>query len=51
MGSPVSVVVEEIVMQYIEEQALATYGLILPFWVHYVDNTSAAVHHNDIQLT
>ena len=33
MGSPVSVVVAEIVMQNIEEQALATYTRTVPLWL------------------
>ena len=33
MGSPVSVVVAEIVKQNIEEQALATYSETLPLWL------------------
>ena len=48
MGSPVSFVVAEIVMQNIEEQALATYGETLPLWLRYVDDTITAVHENKI---
>ena len=48
MGSPVSVVVAEIVMQNIEEQALATYSKTLPLWLRYVDDTITAVHENKI---
>ena len=48
MGSPVSVVVAEIVMQNMEEQALATYSETLPLWLRYVDNTITAVHENKI---
>ena len=33
MGSPVSVVAAEIVMQNIEEQALATYTRTVPLWL------------------
>ena len=33
MGSPVSVVVTEIVMQNIEEQALATYARTILLWL------------------
>ena len=40
MGSPVSVALAEIVMQYIKEQAVATY------WLRYVDDTITAVHEN-----
>ena len=48
MGSPVSVVVAEIVMQNIEELALATYKLTLPLWLRYVDDTFTAVHKDEI---
>ena len=48
MGSPVSVVVAEIVMQNIEELALATYKRTLPLWLRYVDDTSTAVHKDEI---
>ena len=48
MGSPVSIVVAEIVMQNIEEQALATYSETLPLWLRYVDDTITAVHTNKI---
>ena len=48
MDSPVSVVVAEIVMQNIEEQALATYSETLPLWLRYVDDTITAVHENKI---
>ena len=48
MGSPVFLVVAEIVMQNIEEQALATYSETLPLWLGYVDNTITAVHKNNI---
>ena len=36
MGSPVSVVVAEIVMQNIEEQALATYMRTITLWLRYI---------------
>lgn len=48
MGSPVSVVVAEIVMQNIEEQALATYTRTVPLWLRYVDDTFTAVHKDGI---
>ena len=44
----ISVVVAEIVMQNIEEQALATYNEILPLWLRYVDDTITGVHENKI---
>ena len=48
MGSPVSVVVAEIVMQNIEEQALSTYTKTLPLWLRYVFDTFTAVHKDEI---
>ena len=48
MGSPVSVVVAEIVMQNIEERALATYKRTLLLWLRYVDDTFTAVHKDEI---
>ena len=48
MGSPVAVVVAEIVMQNIEEQALATYSETLPLWLRYVDDTITAIHESKI---
>ena len=48
MGSPVSVVVAEIVMQNIEEQALATYTRTIPLWLRYVGDTFTAVHKDGI---
>ena len=48
MGPPVSVVVAEIVMQNIEEQALATYTRTVPLWLRYVDDTFTAVHKDGI---
>ena len=47
MGSPVSVVVAEIVMQNIEEQALATYTRTVPLWLRCVDDTFTAVHKTE----
>jgi len=48
MGSPVSVVVAEIVMQNIQERALTTYKRTLPLWLRYVDDTFTAVHKDEI---
>ena len=46
--APVSVVVAEIVMQNIEEQALATYTRTVPLWLRYVDDTFTAIHKDGI---
>ena len=48
MGSPVSVVVAEIVMQHAEERTLATCRQTIPLWLEYVDNTFTAVHKDEI---
>ena len=48
MGSPVSVVVAEIVMQHVEERALATCLQTIPLWLRYVDDTFTAVHKDEI---
>ena len=49
MGSIVSVVVAEIVMQNIEERALTTCQQTIPLWLRYaVDDTFTAVHKDEI---
>ena len=48
MGSPVSVVVPEIVMQHVEEPALSTCRQTIPLWLRYVDDTFTAVHKDEI---
>ena len=48
MCSLLSVVVAEIVMQNIEEQALATYTRTIPPWLHYVDDIFTAVHNDGV---
>ena len=48
MGSPISVVVAEIVMQHVEERALATCRQTIPHWLRYVDDTFTAVHKDEI---
>ena len=47
MGSPVSVVAE-IVIQSIEEQALASYKRTIPLWLRYVDDTFVTLHKDKI---
>ena len=48
MGSPVSVVVAEIVMQNIKEHALATCHQTIPLWLYYVEDTFTTVHKDEI---
>ena len=43
MGSPVSVVIVEVVMQHMEERALATCRQTIPLWLRYVD-TFTTIH-------
>ena len=46
MGSPVSVVVAEIVMQYVEERNLAICRQTTPLWL--LDDTFTAVYKDEI---
>ena len=49
MGNSVSVVVAEIVMQNIEEQALATYKRTIPLWIRFlIDDRFTTVHKDEI---
>ena len=48
MGSPDSVVLAEIVMQNIEEKALATYSRTILLWLRYVDDAFTALHKDEI---
>ena len=47
IGSAVSVIVAEIVMQAIEERAIATYKQT-PIWLRYIDDTFTIVHQDEI---
>ena len=40
--------VEIVIMQNMEEKAQGTYSKTLPFWLRYVDDTTAAVHKDKI---
>ena len=48
MGSPVSVVVPEIVMQQVDEHTLATCRQTIPLWLRYFADTFSAVHKDEI---
>ena len=50
IGSLVSVLVAEIVMQHIEKRALATYDQTLHFWFRYVDDTITILQTDDIDV-
>ena len=49
MGSPVSVTIANLVMEDVEERALATTDIPLKFWKHYVDDTCAALPASSVQ--
>ena len=49
MGSPVSVSVANLVMEDVEERALSTFDVHLPFWKRYVDDTCTAVPGDRVQ--
>ena len=49
MGSPVSVVVANLVMEDIEERALTTFHSPPRFWKRYVDGTCTALHPDLIE--
>ena len=49
MGSPVSFTIANLVMENVEQQALATYEAQPPFWKRYVDDTLTAFPQSQIQ--
>lgn len=51
MGSPVSVVTAEIVIQNIEDRALATCRQTILLWLLYVDDTFTVVHKDESKST
>lgn len=46
MGSPISVVIAEIVMQYIENQILEDAPFDIKLWKRYVDDVIAVIPSN-----
>ena len=49
MGSPVSVTVANLVMEDVEERALASCPIQPPFWKRYVDDTPTALPRDNIK--
>ena len=49
MGSQVSVSVANLVMEDIEERALSTFSVSLPFWKRYADDTCTVVASSKVQ--
>lgn len=43
MGSPISPIIADLVLQDMEKRALKTVGFSLPFYVCYVDDVATAV--------
>ena len=50
MGSPVSAVIAELVMQRIETTALQTSPVWVRWWKRYVDDSNACVKQSDISI-
>ena len=48
MGSPVSVVIANLVMEYVEKRALDTFPRKMQFWKRYVDDICCAIPRDDI---
>ena len=49
MGSPVSVIVANLVMENVENRALSTYHSPPPFWKRYVDDICTAMEEYSIE--
>ena len=50
MGSPVSAVIANLVMEDVEKRALASVPVSLPFWKRFVDDVISAVSRNEIDI-
>ena len=51
MGSPKSAILANLVMEHIEERALATASHPPKWWYWYVDDSHACIHHHRVQFT
>ena len=50
MGSPVSAVIAELVMGYVEAKALSTFPGVSPrWWKRYVDDSNCCIKSNDLE--
>ena len=49
MGSPLSVVIANLVMETVENKALTYCSLAPSFWCRYVDDTFMIIHENNIK--
>ena len=50
MGSPVSAVIANLVMEDVEQSALASVPVSLSFWKRFVDDVISAVSSNEIDI-
>lgn len=50
MGSPVSAVIAELVMQEVEEKALETSPVQPKWWRRYVDDSNACIKRDDVEV-
>jgi hypothetical protein len=50
MGSPVSAVISNFVMEDVEQRALASVPVSLSFWKRFVDDVISAVSRNEIDI-
>jgi hypothetical protein len=50
MGSPVSAVIANLVMEDVEQRALASVPVYLSFWKRFVDDVNSAVSRNEIDI-
>ena len=49
MGSPVSIVIANLIMEDVEKRALSTFHSPLKIWKRYVDNTFVINHKNSVE--
>ena len=48
MGSPVSVVIDDLVMEHVEVQALSTFTASPRWWFRYVDDSNACIKSTEL---
>ena len=50
MGSPISPIIADIVMQDLEENCLSNFDFIIPLYFRYVDDTVILILNNKIEI-
>jgi len=48
LGSPLSPIIADIVLQDLERKALVEFGVEVPFYYRYVDDIATAIHQKKI---